>query len=197
MIVGLTGGIGSGKSTVLSFFKEKENVVTYIADERAKWLMHNSDALKKQLLDLFGNQVYENGLLNRKLISSIVFENPKMLSKLNMIVHPAVRSDFEDFVSKNPTKIIVYESAILFEVNSHKNCDLVITVFMDLQERIKRVIERDSVNKEEVLKRINNQYSDTKRNLQSNYLIYNNSLSATKSEVDRIYNILTKKNVFV
>lgn len=197
MIVGLTGGIGSGKTTVLSYFKEKEFVATYIADERAKWLMNNSIELKYKLIAIFGEDAYLDGKLNRKYISSIVFKDPTKLQQINGVVHPAVKEDFLLFVTKHKDKIVIYESAILFESNSYQNCDFIISVSSPLKDRIQRVMKRDQIEEKEVLSRIKNQYSDAKRNLQSHYVIHNISFNKTSNQVDKIYNILTKKRTFV
>lgn len=197
MIVGLTGGIGSGKSTVLSLFDQKADLVTYIADQRGKMLMHSDEDVKRAIVDLFGPEAYQNGQLNRSYIAAIVFENPEKLHALNAIVHPAVKADFQAFAKQHQDTIVMYESAILFESGSAENCDVVIHVFVPLQERIRRVIARDNVPKEMVEKRVKNQLSDAQRDLQSHYRIDNNSKKLAAEEVDRIYNILTKKASFV
>ena len=197
MIVGLTGGIGSGKSTVLSMFAEKKNVCTYIADERAKWLMQNSNKIKQKLIDAFGIESYKNNQLNKEFISKIVFEDTSKLKIINSIVHPEVKNDFIEFANKNSNHIIIYESAILFEARSNKNCDFIISVSAPLKDRIERVISRDNASKENVLSRVKNQLLETQRNLQSNYVIFNNSIKETELQVDKIYNILTEKAQFI
>ena len=193
-IVGLTGGIGSGKTTVANFFSLYKNVAVYIADIEAKKLMNSSKVIKEKLIKSFGEQSYVNGILNRKYISNIVFKNKEKLSELNAIVHPEVRNHFQEFIKKNHQKeYIIYENAILFESKSNLFCDIIITVFVDIDTKIKRVISRDKSTKKEVLDRMKNQWSDSKKMLQSNYVIYNKNIEETKNNVDRIHNILTVK----
>jgi dephospho-CoA kinase len=197
-IVGLTGGIGSGKTTVANFFSLYKNVAVYIADIEAKKLMNSSKVIKEKLIKSFGEQSYVNGILNRKYISNIVFKNKEKLSELNAIVHPEVRNHFQEFIKKNHQKeYIIYENAILFESKSNLFCDIIITVFVDIDTKIKRVISRDKSTKKEVLDRMKNQWSDSKKMLQSNYVIYNKNIEETKNNVDRIHNILTVKLVNV
>ncbi len=197
MIVGLTGGIGSGKTTVLSLFEKKQNVVTYIADAKAKWLMQNATEVKNKLIQAFGQESYKDNTLNREYLSQIVFYNPEKLKELNSIIHPAVKKDFEEFAALNRDKIIIYEAAILFEHNSENRFNFIISVSSNKNDRVNRVIKRDNIQKGEVISRIKNQLSDTQRNLQSHYIIFNNSIEELESKVDEIYNILTKKADFV
>lgn len=194
-IIGLTGGIGSGKTTVANFFSQYKNVVIYIADVEAKRLMNSSEIIKQKLIENFGKKSFIGGRLNREHIASIVFKNKEELSKLNSIVHPEVKKHFQNFIKINNQKeYIVYENAILFESGSNLFCDLVITVFADQNTKIKRVITRDKSTKKEILDRMNSQSNDTKKMLQSNYIISNNNLEKTKLQVHRIHNILTQKS---
>ena len=194
MIVGLTGGIGSGKTTVANFFSDFNNVAVYIADIEAKKLMNTSSIIKSHLIKEFGINSYINNQLNRKFISNIVFKDKLKLANLNSIVHPEVKKHFQEFVKKNTQKkYIVYENAILFESKSNQLCDFVITVFIDEETKIKRVILRDSSTEKEVLERIRNQWEDQKKILQSNYIIHNKNLDETKNQVEYIHNILTEK----
>lgn len=194
MIIGLTGGIGSGKTTVANFFTAFKNVAIYIADVEAKNLMNSSSIIKEKLIKEFGAASYIDQKLNRKFISQIVFNNKEKLAVLNGIVHPEVRNHFQNFVKNNLDKTyIIYENAILFESKSNLFCDVIITVHADLNTRIKRVTARDSSTKEEVLSRIHNQWKDDKKLLQSNYIIYNENLEETKNQVSYIHNNLTRK----
>ena len=175
MVIGITGGIGSGKSlvaqTICSLDKKS---VYYHADMQAKQLMNSSLTIKKRIVSIFGDLSYQEDQLNRKYISSLVFNNPDYLKKLNEVVHPMVKSHFKKFIEiQQPNTLIVYESAILFEAGSDSTCDVVICVIAPLNERIKRVMKRDQISEQHIKNRIENQWSDTKRNLQSNYLIYN------------------------
>ena len=164
MIVGLTGGIGSGKTTVANFFSEFDDVAVYIADYEAKKLINTSIEIKEKLIIEFGERSFLNNELNRKYISDIVFKNKTKLAILNSIVHPAVKKHFQEFVKNNSNKkYIIYENAILFESKSDENCNIVITVHVPLKNRIKRVMKRDSTSKKEVLQRIKNQWQDDKK----------------------------------
>ena len=185
VVVGLTGGIGSGKTTVLNFFKEL-GVPCYIADVEAKRLMNTSVEIKKEVIELFGDEAYLSDGLNRKFIADIVFQNPEKLERLNTIVHPRVFEDFKKFVKSSTADYIIYESAILLNGDSKKLCDKVIVVTSPLSIRIERVMKRDKVSEEAVLARINQQMSEKEMITQSDYVIYNSSLKSTKKEVESI-----------
>ena len=194
MIVGLTGGIGSGKTTVAEVFKKLDSVAVYIADIEARKIMNSSDVIRTQLLQAFGKETFKNNELNRQYLANVVFESTEKLTILNNIVHPEVKRCFQDFVAKNIDKAyVLYESAILFESNSSQQCDFVISVFLDKEERIKRVLERDKTTEKEVLSRINSQWKEDKKLLSSNYIIFNYAIQDTKKSVLKIHNILTEK----
>lgn len=197
MIVGITGGIGSGKSLVAKTIcnLEKKSVY-YHADDQAKQLMNSSLKIKNQIVSTFGDRSYQQDQLNRKFISSLVFSNQDCLKKLNDIVHPIVKNHFKKFIeSQQPHTLVVYENAILFEVGSDSICDLVISVNAPLKTRIKRVMKRDQISEQQIKNRINNQWSDTKRNLQSNYLINNVGKTETIYEIERLHQLLKAKSV--
>ncbi|AUC15588.1 dephospho-CoA kinase [Tenacibaculum sp. SZ-18] len=193
MLVGLTGGIGSGKSTVAKMLAEFDDVVVYFADEEAKSLMNTSQEIRTQLIAEFTDEVYKDGLLNRPFLAGIVFRNEKKLKKLNTIVHPIVHKHLQDFIKTHENKdYILYENAILFENGSNRFCDKIITVTAPEMLRIQRVIERDNSTFEEVKNRINNQWSEEKKVLQSNYVIHNVDLTVVKAVLGKIHNKLTK-----
>ena len=194
MVVALTGGIGTGKSAVLREFCKLPNVVGYIADEEAKKLMHSSDLIKKKVYDLFGTESYVNGQLNRDYIASIVFNDPKKLTALNAVVHPEVYRHFSAFVANHTDKIIVYESALVFETGSEQKFDVVISITAPLEKRIARVINRDHTIQAEVKKRMQRQWPEEKKLLQSHYVIVNDDFSQTKDQIKKIHNILTEKS---
>ena len=194
MIVGLTGGIGSGKTTVVNFFKEFSNIAVYIADVEAKKIMNSSILIKSKLIKEFGKNSYENNTLNKTFLADIVFKDKEKLKILNSIVHPEVLLHFQEFVLKNTNKnYVLYENAILLENKSNLFCDFIITVTAPLDTRVQRVILRDNSTKTSVLNRIRNQWSEEKKTIQSHYVINNSSLEKTKIQVNRIHNILTKK----
>jgi dephospho-CoA kinase len=194
MIVGLTGGIGSGKTTVAEVFKKLDSVAVYIADIEARKIMNSSDVIRIQLLQAFGKETYKENELNRQYLANVVFDSKEKLTILNNIVHPEVKKHFLDFATSNADKAyVLYESAILFESNSSQQCDFVISVFLDKEERIKRVLERDKTTEKEVLSRINSQWKEDKKLLSSNYIIFNYAIQDTKKSVIKIHNILTEK----
>nr|WP_299163053.1 dephospho-CoA kinase [uncultured Tenacibaculum sp.] len=195
MVVGITGGIGSGKSTILKMFSEFENITVYIADEEAKKLMNSSNKIKSQLINEFGKETYVNNQLNREHLASIVFKNKEKLALLNAIVHPVVNEHLQNFIIQNSGKeYILYENAILFENGSNVICDKIITVTAPEKTRIERVLKRDNSNIESVKNRIKNQWSQTKKTLQSHYVIENLTLTNSKAQVLTIHNNLTKKH---
>ncbi|CAL2107404.1 Dephospho-CoA kinase [Tenacibaculum sp. 190524A02b] len=193
MVIGLTGGIGSGKSTVAKMFLNFENIAYYNADEEAKNLMNNSLKIKENLIKEFGNESYLNNSLNRPYIANIVFNDKKKLAILNNIVHPVVYEHLNNFIFKNKDKnYILYENAILFENGSNSFCDKIITVSAPIALRIERVIKRDHSNYNDVKKRMNNQWRDEKKIMQSNYIINNIDINLTKNNVKQIHHFLTK-----
>ena len=190
-IVGLTGGIGSGKSTVLEMFKDLGATI-YIADVEAKNLMSKNLELVHQIKGVFGEQAYSNGVLNRKFISSIVFKDKKRLQTLNSLVHPKVREHFQNFIKNTKASIVIYEAAILFESNNYKMCDFIITVIANFNNKIERVIKRDAISKQQIIDRIQNQSSDSFKIEKSHFVIKNDSIHETKKQVETVFSILTK-----
>ena len=188
-IIGLTGGIGTGKTMVAEYFKSL-GIPVYIADKEARQLM-TSDNIINALSNEFGKEILENGILNREKLAQLVFNNPKKLQKLNSIVHPEVKKHFDNWVEKHKNyPFVVKEAAILFESGSYKYCDTIITVTAPLETRLQRVMKRDKTDRESVLKRIKNQWTDEQRIAKSNYVIHNMSVEATKKQVDEILKIL-------
>ncbi len=172
--IGLTGGIGSGKSTVSRIFRHIK-IPVYEADIEAKRLMATWPSLKSGIMDLLGEQAYINGNLNNKYIASIVFNNPEKLKELNKIVHPAVRTDFYNWASKRENHpYIVEEAAILFESGHYKDFDYTIFVSANEDLRIQRVMQRDSAKREDVLKRIKEQLPEEDKIDRSDFVINNN-----------------------
>jgi len=194
MVIGITGGIGSGKSTIVKMFSQFKNIAIYIADNEAKKLMNASEKIKTQLISKFGEEVYKNNQLNRPYLANIVFNNKQKLTVLNSIVHPVVNDHFQDFISKNSKKdYILYENAILFENGSNTFCDKIITITAPENIRIQRILKRDNTTIEAVKNRIKNQWDQVKKTLQSHYIIENLTLTKSQEETLRIHNILTKK----
>ncbi|WP_457615623.1 dephospho-CoA kinase [Lutibacter sp.] len=190
-IVGLTGGIGSGKTTVLKMFQQLGASV-YIADAEAKKLMHTNKKLMQEITDLFGKEAYINNKLNKQYIANVVFNNKEKLEELNKLVHPKVREHFFEFVKNSNSSIVIYEAAILFESKSNTFCDFVITVVSNNEERVKRIIKRDGLTKQQVLDRMKNQTTDEYKIKKSNFVIKNDSLDNTKNQVLTIFNLVSK-----
>lgn len=189
-IIGLTGGIGSGKTTVLQLF-QKMGAAVFIADVEAKKLMSSNVELKKQIIALLGVEAYANGLLNRAFIASVVFKDSKKLAQLNALIHPKVRTHFLNFIQQTTAKYIVYEAAILFESGSHTLCNYIVTVTANFDDKIERLIKRDGSTKQQIIDRMQHQLNDEEKIKKAHFLITNNTLVYTKSQVKTIFNILS------
>ncbi len=171
--IGITGGIGVGKSVVTKIFKVL-GIPTYDADKEAKDIMVKNDAVRQSLVDTFGQEVYfEDGSLNREWLGKRVFADAEELKKLNAIVHPAVIKDGEDWAAAQTSIYSVKEAALLFESGSYKALDFTILVVSPLELRIERVMKRDKVDREEVLRRINKQMPEEEKEKLSDCIVYN------------------------
>ena len=188
-IIGLTGGIGSGKSTVLELFKIL-GVKTYSADESAKKLVNTDTYLINLIKSSFGENIYNKGQLNSKKLSDIVFEDKDKLKLLNSIIHPAVAKDFKLFLNSNNEDYIVKEAAIIFETKSENNYDKIILIQSPLEIRIERVINRDNISREEVMKRINNQLDENLIIDKCDYVISNENKEDLEDKVLSIHHDL-------
>lgn len=191
-VIGLTGGIGSGKTTIANYFAEL-GVPVYIADDGARAVMQ-LDHVIKEVKDVFGESVFENDVLNRAKLAEIVFNDKEKLAKLNAIVHPAVKKDFEVWLLQHKNyDYIIYEAAILFESGRYKECDYIITVTAPEEIRIERVLKRDNTTPAQVLSRMKMQWKDEDRISRSNFVINNVNLKIAKEEVVKILKILDIK----
>tara|TARA_Y100000815_G_C13299501_1_gene484075 strand:+ start:862 stop:1455 length:594 start_codon:yes stop_codon:yes gene_type:complete len=186
IIVGLTGGIGSGKTTILRYF-ESLGVPVYIADKEAKELMNSSKVIKRKLTELFGEKAYENGELNRSYLATKIFNNKALLAKMNAIVHPKVASHFKNWLKKQNAPYIIKEAAIIFENNLEDQYNYIITVVADEDLRIQRVMKRDNSSKEKVKAIIKNQLPDSEKIKKSHFVITNNNLDSAKEEAHKIH----------
>lgn len=184
-IIGLTGGIGSGKTKIANYM-EKKGIPVYIADIEAKKILDNSDVIKK-VKEAFDKVVVIDEKIDRKSLANEVFNNPEKLQKLNNIIHPEVRKHFAEWVKNHKQHpFVVKEAAILFESGSYKECDKIITVTAPIEERIKRVINRDKSSYNDVLQRVNNQWTDEQRAELSDYVVENIDFKQTKKHIDLI-----------
>lgn len=192
-IIGLTGGIGSGKSTVANYIASK-GVPVYIADEEAKKLMNSKQLLTKIQAIFEENIMTDSGNLDRKKIAEIVFNTPEKLTELNKIVHPAVKIHFDDWVKQHKnTPFIIKEAAILFETGGNLTCDKVILVTAPEELRIERAMKRDKVDRASVMKRIQNQWSEEEKIKRSDFIVNNLDLKTTLNKIDQILKILSKQ----
>ena len=188
-IIGLTGGIGSGKTTIATYFKTA-GIPVYIADVAAKEIM-NTLEVKSAIKTEFGSAVFDEGNLNRVKLADIVFSHPEKLAVLNAIIHPAVKNHFNQWIlNYKNVPFIIYEAAILFESGSFKNCDKIINITAPIELRIERVMKRDKTSREAVLKRMNSQWTDAQRSTKSDFIIENVALKTTKLEFEKILKIL-------
>ena len=193
--VGITGGIGSGKSTVCRIFATL-GIPIYYADIRAKELMISDSDVIHQIKNLFGKNAYdESGHLNRKFIAEQAFQNKNLLRQLNAIVHPAVFRDTLEWYQTNHEKAYtLYEAAIMFESGSYKFLDKVITVFAPLEDRIARTIKRDNISREEVLERIDKQMPEEEKMNRADYIIYNDHSQPLIEQVLNIHRLFINKH---
>lgn len=171
--IGLTGGIGSGKSTVAKVFQTL-GIPVYYADDAAKELMNNNEGLKQQIILHFGEDVYENKVLNRKLLAQKVFNNPTQLHLLNSLVHPATIQAAEDWFAQQTAPYCIKEAALIFESGSQQNLDFVIGVYTPTTIRLQRVMQRDKATKEEVQQRMDKQIDETIKMRLCDFVVTNN-----------------------
>jgi dephospho-CoA kinase len=190
-IIGLTGGIGSGKTTVARYIAA-QGIPVYIADEEAKKVMNTPEVLSL-VAKTFGDSILENGVINRQKLAQLVFNAPEKLQQLNNIIHPKVKQDFENWVQKHHNHpFVIKEAAILFESGSYQFCDKIITVTAPENVRLQRVMQRDSVTEDQVLARMQNQWKEEEKIALSDYVIQNINIEDTKSQVDNILKTLKK-----
>ncbi len=193
--VGITGGIGSGKTTVAKVF-EVLGVPVYYADEAAKRLMNEDEILKDEIQHHFGKECYVEGKLNRKYLSELVFTNDKKLALLNSIVHPATIADAQKWMQQQTTPYAVKEAALIFESGSQQELDYVIGVFTPIPMRIQRVIKRDQLSREEIKARMDKQMDESIKMRLCDFVITNDEQQMVIPQVIQIHNtILTKDDI--
>ncbi|AXG74336.1 dephospho-CoA kinase [Flavobacterium arcticum] len=191
-VIGLTGGIGSGKTTIANYFASL-GVPVYIADEEAKKILNTPDVIT-EVVAVFGQEILTDSIPDRKKIAALVFNNPEKLQVLNNIIHPKVSEHFHDWLDiYKDAPFVIKEAAILFESGSYKNCDKIILVTAPEEIRIERVIKRDGGTAQEVRKRMANQWNDDRKKEFSDFIINNIILNDAKNQAHSIYDTL--KNV--
>ncbi|HEU5166291.1 MAG TPA: dephospho-CoA kinase [Chitinophagaceae bacterium] len=195
--IGLTGGIGSGKSTVAQIF-EVLAIPVYYADIAAKKLMNEDDDLRSAITTIFGKQAYTNNILDRKYISSIVFSDPAKLDLLNSIVHPATKKDAEAWMQSQTSLYAIHEAALIFEAKVSERLDHVIGVSSPIELRIKRAMERDKVSRDEVLKRMSQQLDEDLKMSKCDFVLINDEQQLLIPQVldlhEKLIMLSNKKN---
>lgn len=188
--VGITGGIGSGKSTVCDMLAAR-GVAVYIADTEAKRLMSSDEALKRDIVALFGDDAYLNGELNREFLASRVFCDKDALLRLNSVVHPAVMRDFAAWAEAQEGDYVVLESAILFEAGLESSVDATVAVMAPVELRLERAMCRDGASREKIEERMRNQLSDDERSERAKYAIVNIVLEDLEDDVEQLHRRLS------
>ncbi|WP_299536431.1 dephospho-CoA kinase [Ulvibacterium sp.] len=188
-IVGLTGGMGSGKSTIAHMFKEM-GVPVYNSDERAKKLMVSSKTARKKIIELLGTRAYSGKKLNRSYIAEMVFKDKGMLKKLNGIVHPLVRKSFKSWAGRQTYPYVIQEAAIIFENKNQDFYDKIILVTAPKEVRLNRILKRDGSQREKILERMGNQWPDSKKIPLADFVVNNKDLAKTRLKVEGIHSSL-------
>jgi dephospho-CoA kinase len=188
--VGITGGIGSGKSTVCDMLAER-GVAVYIADSEAKRLMSSDETLRRDIVGLFGEEAYLGGELNREFLASRVFCDGEALQRLNSVVHPAVMRDFAAWAEAQAGDYVVLESAILFEAGLDDRVDATVAVMSPVELRLKRAMRRDGAVREKIEERMRHQLSDDERLERAKYAIVNISLDDLEEDVEQLHRRLS------
>ena len=187
-IIGITGGIGSGKTTITKYI-ESLGYPIYIADDEAKKLLDLEEVIN-EIRKTFGEEVIENNLVDKKKLATFVFGNKDKLKQLNEIIHPKERQHFINWVKQINSEIVFKEAAILFESGAYKDCDYTILVTAPEDVRVERVIKRDNTTKEDIIKRIRSQWSDEDKAKLSNYVINNIDLEESKKQIIKIIKVI-------
>ncbi|AWM15340.1 dephospho-CoA kinase [Flavobacterium sediminis] len=186
-IIGLTGGIGSGKTTVARYIAQK-GIPVYVSDSEAKKIAELPETVS-EIIQFFGKEILNTeGQIDRKKLGNIVFNDSEKLEKLNQIIHPKVKQHFSDWLQEHKEQpFVVKEVAILFETGGHKDCDYVILVTAPTELRVERTMARDGLTRQQVLDRIQNQMSDEDKAKMSDFVIQNIELQDTLKKIDNIF----------
>ena len=183
--IGITGGIGAGKSLVAEIIKAMGYPV-YNSDERAKELTESNPKIKEGLIHLFGEEIYQNDTLNKFALAQAIFSDESLREKVNALIHPIVREDFNLWALAQNNSLVFNESAILFETGSFKKFDAIILVYAPTELRIKRIMKRDNCSENEVLKRMNSQFSDEEKYQLTEFRVLNDEQTPLLVQVEKI-----------
>lgn len=183
--IGITGGIGAGKSLVAEIIKAMGYPV-YNSDERANELTESNPKIKEGLIHLFGEEIYQNDTLNKFALAQAIFSDESLREKVNALIHPIVREDFNLWALAQNNSLVFNESAILFETGSFKNFDAIILVYAPTELRIKRIMKRDNCSENEVLKRMNSQFSDEEKYQLTEFRVLNDEQTPLLEQVEQI-----------
>jgi dephospho-CoA kinase len=189
--IGLTGGIGSGKTTVAKIF-EILGIPVYYSDDAAKRIMQEDQSLRAELLMAFGERTFENGILNRAYLAEIVFGNPEQLAVLNKLVHPRTIKDCDNWMEKQTTSYAIKEAALIFETDVWRNLDVVIGVSAPYDFRLKRAMQRDQISKETIESRMGKQMNEEEKMKRCDFIIYNDERLLLIPQVIDIHKKLMK-----
>lgn len=191
-VVGITGGIGSGKTTACQIF-EALGVPVYYADMRAKELMAHNVSLKAKIVQAFGQRAYSEGELNREYLAREVFGSKERLSVLNGLVHPAVADDFDEWLEENKkSSYVLKEAAILFESGAYHNVDVAVLVIAPKEERINRVVKRDGATRDQIIQRMNNQWTQERKAKLADHIINNDGTQLLIPQVLELHRKFSK-----
>lgn len=187
--IGLTGGIGSGKSFIANIL-EHMGFPVYYSDSQSKELTKSNPKIKTGLISLFGEEVYVEGELNTQLVATKIFQNEELRQKVNQLIHPIVRKDFDHWAKNQHSELVFNEAAILFETGAYKNFDATILICAPMELKIKRVMNRENCSREDVLARMSKQWSDEGKMKLADYCVVNNNQLPVLTQIEEIMNDL-------
>jgi dephospho-CoA kinase len=191
--IGLSGGIGSGKSYVAEIL-EKMGFPVYYSDARAKALTDTHPHIKSELIKRFGSTIYEDGVLNRKALASLIFDSEANRLFVNNLIHPIVRADFDAWCAKQDSPLVFNEAAILFETGAYRQFDATVLVIAPFETRIQRIMQRDHCTREQAEARIKSQWSDEQKTPLANAIVSNNGHEAVLIQVENLIETLQLNN---
>ena len=192
--IGVTGGIGSGKSVVSSLLA-MSGIPVFTADDESKHLTDTSTEVQKKLKSLFGDDIYINETLDRRRLASLIFADNTLLKKANSIIHPVVREVFRKWVKEQTSGYCIMESAILFESGFDKEVDIILMIYAPVEVRMTRVMQRDGMTEAEVMKRMNRQMPDELKRKQSDFVIINDGVQALIPQIEEFIKFLPDRSI--